>query len=118
MGPENLEGTRGETFTYIKKCFCVCLCFLFGIFFSFSPLFFSILIEHCKGGAHKDDDIRTKVFFVIYIIFITLQNFIHKHIVDLENIQRNKKKEKRKNLRHQVSSNYMSNLSMLKANRL
>jgi hypothetical protein len=34
----------------------------------------------------------------------TLQNFIYKHTVDLENVQRNKKKEKGKFTGHQVSS--------------
>jgi hypothetical protein len=35
----------------------------------------------------------------------TLQKFINKHIVDLENVQRNKKKEKGEFPRCQVSSN-------------
>ncbi len=35
----------------------------------------------------------------------TLQNFINKHIVDLENVQRNKKKEKGEFPGCQVSSN-------------
>jgi hypothetical protein len=39
----------------------------------------------------------------------TLQNFINKHIVDLENVRRNKKKEKGEFSGCQVSSNYMSN---------
>jgi len=34
-----------------------------------------------------------------------LQNFIYKHIVDLENVQMNKKKEKEEFTRCQVSSN-------------
>jgi hypothetical protein len=34
----------------------------------------------------------------------TLQNFINKHTVDLENVQRNKKKEKGEALGCQVSS--------------
>jgi hypothetical protein len=35
----------------------------------------------------------------------TLQNFIYKHTVDLENVQMNKKKEKEEFTRCQVSSN-------------
>jgi hypothetical protein len=35
----------------------------------------------------------------------TLQNFIYKHTLDLENVQRNKRKEKGEFTRHQVSSN-------------
>ncbi len=35
----------------------------------------------------------------------TLQNFIYKHIVNLENVQMNKKKEKGEFTRCQVSSN-------------
>jgi hypothetical protein len=36
---------------------------------------------------------------------VTMQNFIYKHIVDLENVQRNKKKEHGEFIGHQVSSN-------------
>jgi len=35
----------------------------------------------------------------------TLQNFVYKHTVDLENVQMNKKKEKGEFTRYQVSSN-------------
>jgi hypothetical protein len=35
----------------------------------------------------------------------TLQNFIYKHTIDLENVQRNKKQDKGGVTRHQVSSN-------------
>ncbi len=38
----------------------------------------------------------------------TLQNFIDGHIVDQENVQKDKKKEKGKFTRCQVSSNQMS----------
>ncbi len=38
----------------------------------------------------------------------TLHNFIYKHIIDLKNVQRNKKEEKREFTGCQVSSNYMS----------
>jgi hypothetical protein len=41
----------------------------------------------------------------ISLVVATLQNFIHKHTIDLENVQRNKKKEKGEFIRHQ---NYMS----------
>jgi hypothetical protein len=37
----------------------------------------------------------------------TLQNFIYKHIVDLENVQMNKKKEKGEFTACQVISNWM-----------
>ncbi len=37
-----------------------------------------------------------------------MQNFIYKHIEDLENVQKNKKNEKGELKRHQVSSNLMS----------
>jgi len=74
MEPEHSKDTRGETFTYIKKCFCVCLCFLCSIFFAFFSLFIYILIERRKGGAHKDDDTRTKVFFYYKLAQTTCQN--------------------------------------------
>jgi len=35
----------------------------------------------------------------------TLQNFIYKHIADLKNVQKNKKKEKGEFTRHQVNTN-------------
>jgi hypothetical protein len=35
----------------------------------------------------------------------SLQNFIYKHTIDLENVQKNKKNEKREVTGHQVSSN-------------
>jgi len=38
----------------------------------------------------------------------TLHNFIYKHIINLKNVQRNKKKKKGEFTRYQVSSNYMS----------
>jgi hypothetical protein len=43
----------------------------------------------------------------------TLQNFINKHIIDLGNVQRNKKKEKGEFIGHQVSSS-CQNLSITK----
>jgi hypothetical protein len=40
-----------------------------------------------------------------YTNYETLQNFIYKDTVDLENVQRNKKKDKGKVIGRQVSSN-------------
>ncbi len=39
---------------------------------------------------------------------LTLQNFIFKYIVQLKNVQRNKKKDKGEVTRRQISSNQMS----------
>ncbi len=47
----------------------------------------------------------------------TLQNFISKHIIDLGNVQRNKKKEKGEFIGHQVTLSYQ-NLSMTKTDHL
>ncbi len=51
-------------------------------------------------------------FYIQYFVFknqkkidATLQNFIYKHIVDLENVLKNKRKEKGEFPRHQVRSN-------------
>jgi hypothetical protein len=44
----------------------------------------------------------------------TMQNFIYKHTLGLENVQRNKRKEKGEFTRHQVSSNYISKSSSQK----
>jgi hypothetical protein len=43
----------------------------------------------------------------------TIQNFINKHIRDLGNVKRNKKKEKGEFIGHQVNSSYQ-NLSITK----
>jgi hypothetical protein len=40
-----------------------------------------------------------------YFGFATLQTFIYKHIINLENVERNKKKEKGEFIRCQVNSN-------------
>jgi hypothetical protein len=48
------------------------------------------------------------VFYATWFLKIdeaTLQNFIYKHIIDLKNVQRNKKKEKRKITGRQFISN-------------
>jgi hypothetical protein len=55
MGLENPEGTRGETFDYVKKRPSI-LFFLFGIFLDVFPLSIYTLIRRCRSGAEKDDD--------------------------------------------------------------
>jgi hypothetical protein len=55
------------------------------------------------------DDKFTTTFSILIglgVLFqVTLQNFIYKDIEDLENVQRNKEKEKREFIGHHVSSN-------------
>jgi hypothetical protein len=54
------------------------------------PLLWELIKKHMQKKSSSD---------------ATLQNFIYKHTVDLENVQRNKKKEKGGNYRtRQVSS--------------
>ncbi len=47
---------------------------------------------------------------IFYEIDSTLQNFINKHTINLENVQRNQKKEKGEFTRCQGSSKQMSKL--------
>ncbi len=47
---------------------------------------------------------------IFYEIDVTLQNFINKHTINLENVQRNQKKEKGEFTRRQGSSKQMSKL--------